>query len=671
MSQSSAIASAVSGDKRAGVLVPYPLETTYTYAVPEGVELVPGDYVTVPLGRRETWGVVWDDGGGDVEASRLKPVIEKCDVPPMTPVMRKFIDWIAGYTLSDRGSVLKMCLSVPKALSPPKKPKDFPGKDFDIEHGRKTLSPEQQKAAEALTGLVRAHEFSPVLLDGVTGAGKTEVYFEAIAETLKAGRQVLVLLPEISLSQQFLENFKRRFGGLPAIWHSEVAEGAKRLTWRGVALGETKVVVGARSALFLPFADLGLIVVDEEHDQSYKQEEGVIYNARDMAIVRAKLTSIPVALVSATPSLETLVNVRDGKYRHLELPSRYGGAEMPLVRIVDLKTSKPERQRFLSPELRQALKETHEAEEQSLLFLNRRGYAPLTLCRSCGHRFQCPSCTAWLVEHRKIGRLICHHCGHSAKVPPECPACNAKDSLAACGPGVERIEEEVAELLPGCRTLLLASDVTDSVPALREAIGKIERREVDVIIGTQIIAKGHHFPDLTCVGVVDADLGLAGGDLRASEKTFQLLHQVSGRAGRGMKPGRVFVQTFMPEHRVIEALRQGSRDDFMAIEAEERMDAGMPPFGRLAALVVQGPDEGKLESLCRELARTAPRVDGLRVLGPAPAPLAILRGRHRRRFLIKGGKGVALQPLIQSWIARFKLPHDMQIKVDIDPQSFY
>ena len=658
---------------RVGVLVPYPLETVYTYAVPDGLSLAAGDYVTVPLGRRDTWGVVWENNTVDaaVDETRLKAVVERLDVPPMPGVMRQFVDWVARYTLSDRGSVLKMCLSVPKALAPPKKVKDFPGRDFFPDQGKVTLSDLQQRAADALTAAVQSKKFSVSLLDGVTGAGKTEVYFEAIAKAVVQGRQVLVLLPEISLSQQFLENFNRRFGGMPAVWHSEVSEGVKRLTWRGVALGETKVVVGARSALFLPFDNLGLIIVDEEHDQSYKQEEGVIYHARDMAIVRAKLADIPVVLVSATPSLETLINARDGKYAHLELPSRYGGAQMPSISIVDLKSSRPQRQRFLSQALRQALLETFESSEQSLLFLNRRGYAPLTLCRSCGHRFQCPSCTAWLVEHKRHAKLMCHHCGYAVKVPPECPACHEKDSLAACGPGIERIEEEIREVLPEARTLMLASDVTNSVPALRDAIGRIERREIDVIIGTQIIAKGHHFPSLTCVGIVDADLGLAGGDLRASEKTFQLLHQVSGRAGRGLSPGRVFIQTYMPEHRVIEALREGRRDAFMAIEAQEREEAAMPPFGRLAALIVKGPDEGKLDALCRELARTAPRGDGVRVLGPAPAPMAILRGHHRKRFLIKAGRGVALQPLIEAWLARFTLPHDMQIKVDIDPQSFY
>jgi primosomal protein N' (replication factor Y) len=650
----------------------------------------------------------------------------------MPQVHRQFLEWVARYTMSDLGAVLKMSLSAPEALQPPKTASAYtlagkapdklpasrkkivellkdgvprravdiareagcsaalvrsmaaegllearaasapaPCREINLDDSPLTFSKIQQEAAEALRKLAADGKFSTVLLDGVTGSGKTEVYFEAVAEAVRQGKQVLILLPEISLSAQFLERFERRFGTAPALWHSEVPAAQRRITWTGVAEGKTKVVVGARSALFLPYADLGLIVVDEEHDASYKQEEGVLYNARDMAIVRARLGGFAVALVSATPSLETMVNVQQGKYHYLQLPSRHAGAKLPDIHVINLKLAAPSRGKFISPPLEKALQETFAAGEQSILFLNRRGYAPLTLCRTCGYRFQCPSCSAWLVEHKRFSRMQCHHCGFMQNVPRVCPSCNDEDSFAACGPGVERIQEEVQGLLPEARTFILASDVITSPNMIRGAVRDIEERKHDVIIGTQIIAKGHHFPALTLVGVVDADLGLAGGDLRAGERTFQLLHQVAGRAGRGELPGRVLLQTYMPEQGVIRALAKNDRDDFLAVEAREREKAGMPPFGRLAAIILSGPDDIKLDQFCRTLAQKAPRYDDIRVLGPAPAPMAFLRGRHRRRFLVKAGKTISLQKYLAEWLSPVKVPSALQLKVDIDPQSFF
>lgn len=719
---------------RAQVLVPYPLSRAYDYLVPQNMTVSAGDYVRVPLGKRDTIGVVWTTDAADdkVDPAKLKSVLQKFTFDPMPQVHRQFVEWVARYTMSDVGSVLKMSLSAPEALQPPKSvpvftltdniPAKLPAsrqkiidllKDgvprravdiareagcsaavvrsmaavgqletlagtprapcsmVDVTENRLSFSDHQKTAADALQKLAAANQYAAVLLDGVTGSGKTEVYFEAIAEALRNGKQALILLPEISLSAQFLERFERRFGVLPALWHSEVPTAQRRVTWTGVAEGKTKVVVGARSALFLPFADLGLIVVDEEHDASYKQEEGVLYNARDMAIVRARLGSFPVVLVSATPSLETMVNVQQNKYTYLNLPSRHAGARMPDINVINLKVTPPERQKFIAPPLQKALQEVFAAKEQSLLFLNRRGYAPLTLCRTCGHRFQCPSCAAWLVEHKRHSRLQCHHCGFAQQVPRNCPSCQAEDSFAACGPGVERIQEEVQLLIPDARTFILASDVITSPGMISAAVHDIEDHKYDIIIGTQIIAKGHHFPSLTLVGVIDADLGLAGGDLRAGERTFQLLHQVSGRAGRAEKPGRVFIQTYMPEQTVIKALAKNDRDEFLAVEAREREKALMPPYGRLAALILSDPDENKLDMFCRSLAQKAPRYDDIRVLGPAPAPMGFLRGKHRRRFLIKAGKNLPIQKYLAEWLGNVKTPSSLQLKVDIDPQSFF
>ena len=512
------------------------------------------------------------------------------------------------------------------------------------------------------------------MLDGVTGAGKTEVYFEAVAANIASGRQSLVLLPEIALSSQLLERFARRFGAMPALWHSDVGPAARRMTWRGVAEGKTKVVVGARSALFLPYPDLGLIVVDEEHEAAFKQEEGVIYHARDMAVARAHLGGFPIILVSATPSLESVVNAEVGRYERLYLPARHAGAALPKISLIDMRREKPPARKFLSPVMNQAIEETLAAGEQVLLFLNRRGYAPLTLCRTCGHRMQCPNCTAWLVEHRFQGLLRCHHCDHAEPIPSNCPQCDNAGSFAPCGPGVERISDEVAELFPDARVSLLASDMFQGFGgrglALQEAIRQVRDHEVDIVIGTQIIAKGHHFPMLTLVGVVDADLGLTGGDLRASERTYQLLHQVAGRAGRAERPGRVLLQTYLPEHRVMQALADDQRDAFLAVEAEERKAAAMPPFARLAALIVSGQDTAGVGGVARALARAAPRTDGIVVLGPAPAPLAMLRGLHRERLLLKARRDVPVQPLILEWLARVEIPANIRVQVDIDPYSF-
>src|SRR5262252_5173871 len=532
------------------------------------------------------------------------------------------------------------------------------------------LSLDQASAARRLVDKVGAAEFAVSVLDGVTGSGKTETYFAAIAAALAAGRQVLVLLPEIALGAQWLERFRDRFGALPAQWHSDIGQAERRDTWRAVAAGRTRVVVGARSALFLPFPELGLIIVDEEHDPSYKQEDGVCYQARDMAVLRASLADVPIILVSATPSLETVVNVARDRYQRVALPRRHAAAELPTVQLVDMRRERIESGRFLAPPLVAELAATFAAGEQALLFLNRRGYAPLTLCRACGHRFQCPSCTAWLVEHRFTGRLLCHHCGHAEALPPCCPECLTAGALVPCGPGVERLLEEVTERFPRVRAALMVSDLLPGPRAAAELARAMTEQRYDVLIGTQIVAKGHHFPMLTLVGVVDADLGLTGGDLRAAERTYQLLHQVGGRAGRAERKGRVLIQTWMPDQPVMKALALGDRDRFLEAEAAARRHAGLPPFGRLAALIVSAGDGESVDFAARALARAAPQLPGVTVLGPAPAPLAVLRGRHRRRFLVKAGREVNLQAVLRGWLARVRIGGSVRLQVDIDPYSF-
>ncbi len=714
------------------VLLPYPFAGPFDYRVPPGMQPKPGDVVLVPLNNREEVGVVWDaPAGAAVPSHKLKAVIGILDTPPMGESLRRFIDWIAAYTLSPPGEVMQMALRVISGggmrpvvqyrradplpvvrLTPPRQrvldvlarqeprlaadllresdassavlrgmieaglvvaetaaagaPFQWP----DPDHPGPGLSGQQLEVAAGLRKVVADRAFSVTLLDGVTGSGKTEVYLEAVAACLREGRQALVMLPEIALSSQWIERFQRRFGVAPAVWHSDLASRLRKITWQAVAEGKAPVVVGARSALFLPFPDLGLVIVDEEHESAFKQQDGVVYNARDMAVVRARFAGAPAVLVSATPSLETVVNVEAGRYQHLRLARRHGGASMPRIDLIDLRENPPDRGRFLAPPLIQAVRETLARGEQAMLFLNRRGYAPLTLCRSCGHRMQCPHCTAWLVEHRTRSQLLCHHCGHTVPIPPECPQCKAADSLTPVGPGIERITEEAALVFPDARRLIMASDTIAGPHAAAAAAHSIEERSVDLIIGTQLVAKGWHFPHLTFVGVVDADLGLAGGELRASERTVQLLHQVAGRAGRAEAAGRVMLQTFIPDHPVMQALLQGDLDAFMESEADSRRDGEWPPFGRLAALIVSADTAILADTVARDLGWAAPHGDGVVVLGPAPAPMALLRGRHRRRLLLKVRRDVAIQPILRSWLAAVKVPRGGRVDVDVDPISF-
>ncbi|WP_306120587.1 MULTISPECIES: primosomal protein N' [unclassified Roseitalea] len=718
------------------VLVPTPAATPYTYVLAEGQAAPPGTIVQVPLGPRQVPGLVWeaDEDAEPVDPKKLRCVTQVFDCPPVGADMRRFIAWVARYTLTAPGMVARMVLRVPAAFEPERpvpglrltdarpdrltdarrrvlalaaengplawtksglahaagvtpsvidglvKAGSFEAVDLppqpvvaapEADFAEPRLDGAQRAAAETLGARVRKDAFSVTLLEGVTGAGKTEVYFEAIAAALAKGRQVLVLLPEIALTQSFMERFAARFGAPPAPWHSDLAPKSRERVWRQVAEGQVKVVAGARSALFLPFADPGLVVVDEEHDAAYKQEDRVFYNARDMAVVRAKLGGFPAVLVSATPSVESRHNAQTGRYHHLHLPRRFADAALPDVGLVDMRKSAPERGGFLSPVLLEAMAETLERGEQSLLFLNRRGYAPLTLCRACGHRFACQNCSAWLVEHRFRGQLQCHHCGHHEPVPAACPECGTFDHLVACGPGIERIAEETLKHFEKARVIVLSSDMVGGVKRLRLEMEAIARGEADIIIGTQLVAKGHNFPLLTLVGVVDADLGLANGDPRAAERTFQLLSQVTGRAGRTGRRSHGLIQTYQPDHPVLKACASGDSDAFYAAQLAERRQGQLPPFGRLAALIVSANDRAEAERHARALRAAAPAAGDIAVLGPAEAPLAMVRGRHRFRLLVHGTERADMQAYLHAMIGATPNPRgSVRVAVDVDPQSF-
>jgi len=716
------------------VLVPVALDQAYSYRVPEGAELAPGDIVAVSMGARDCLGVVWANNLAPNPRlhNRLKDVDSKLDYPPLKPELRQFVDWVAQYTLASRGMVLRMALRmgdlgparqrvgvrlagpqpvrmtaararVLRALAdgfthvkgdaareagvspgvidglidegtlesvvlPPEPLMRAPDPDFR----KPDFSLGQLAAADALRLTVNQGGYTVTLLDGVTGSGKTEVYFEAVAENIRRGHQTLILMPEIALTAGFLDRFAARFGVRPAEWHSQLPPRRRARTWEAVAQNEVQVVVGARSALFLPYADLGLIVVDEEHDPAYKQEDGAHYHARDMAVVRGSIAKFPVVLASATPSVESEVNARRGRYRRLHLPERFGGAHLPQIEAIDMRTEGPPRGRFISPKLAEAVQHVLERREQALLFLNRRGYAPLTLCRACGFRLQCPNCDAWLVDHRFKRRLVCHHCGFSTPPPAECPKCHATESFAPVGPGVERLEQEAAELFAGARILVLSSDLVESIERLRAELDDVAQGRFDIVIGTQLVAKGHHFPKLNLVGIVDADLGLGNGDPRAAERTFQLLHQVVGRAGREEGRGQGFMQTHQPDHPVMKALIMGDREAFYKNEIELRERTGYPPFGRLASLIVSANERHAAEGYGRALASLAPKDENVRVLGPAEAPIAVVRGRHRFRLLVKSPRVFDLSSYMRDWLSGAPKPKgNLQLEVDIDPMSFY
>ncbi|MEJ0063839.1 MAG: primosomal protein N' [Alphaproteobacteria bacterium] len=651
------------------VLLPVPLPGSFDYFGDPGV-IAPNGLVEVPFGKRQLTGLVLAEKTGTTLAhDKIKSIIEPAPLPALDKSFTQFLLWSAHYNMTPPGMMLKMALMGTKL---PKLPKNAPETAPPVAHHHTPqLTSQQQDAAAILRTSFAEKQPQPVLLDGVTGSGKTEVYCEAIAACLGAGKQALVLMPEIALTTAMLERFAARFGAQPTVWHSDLKDRQRRINWWAIAKGGAKLIVGARSALFLPYASLGLIVVDEEHEAAYKQEEGVIYHARDMAVARAHHAKIPVILASATPSLESHVNAESGRYRRVVLPDRFGGATMPAIRLIDMRTENLPKTKWLSAPLLDALHQTLAAGEQAMLFLNRRGYAPLTLCRTCGHRLQCPQCSAWFVTHMRTSKLQCHHCGYTTPQPPACPACQTKDHFASCGPGVERIAEEVKTLLPHARSAIMSSDILDSPQAIAGILDQVHGRKLDILIGTQIMAKGYHFPEMTLVGVVDADLGLSGGDPRAAERCYQLLQQVSGRSGRAAKAGRVFLQTYQPQHPVMQALASGRRAEFIAAELNERQTYALPPFRRLAAIILSGANAAEVDQTAAFIVRSAPQDEKLRLLGPAPAPLAMLRGKHRRRLLLIAAKELNLQALLHGWLGAIKIPSAVKLQIDIDPYSFY
>ena len=718
--------------KVASVLIPLPVPEAFDYEVPEALTLARGDQVAVPLGSRLMRGVVSEVFETTGSNRRLKAVDSRLDDPALPAGVMDFVEWAGRWTLSPPGEMAATALKGLRAPRPrPERrvrrvgerspsrttpartgvlealgERSMAGADLaraagvssgvvkglidegvleiieiaaeaafdrpDPDHAPAALNGDQAASATALAEGVTGGGFRPFLLDGVTGSGKTEAYLEAIARVLRAdpAAQILILLPEIALTQALIERITARFGAAPAEWHSGVAPPRRRQVWEAVVAERCNIVVGARSALFLPFVNLRLIVVDEEHDGSFKQEEGLVYHGRDLAVARARIEGAAVVLASATPSLETLWNAQSGRYDWLKLGARHGTAVLPDIGLLDLRQNTPDPQTWLSQPLRLAIGETLLRGEQTLLFLNRRGYAPVVLCRACGHRLTAPDTDSWLVEHRYTGRLVCHLTGFSMARPKLCPSCGAEDSLVSVGPGVERVEEEVRQLFPEARTAVFSSDTAPDAKSARALIQRMTDGEIDILVATQAAAKGHNFPRLTLVGVVDADLGLRGGDLRAAERTYQLLAQATGRAGRADRPGRAILQTWTPEHPVLMALAAGDRDAFVEAEMAEREAASLPPYGRLAAIILSSENAAAVEKTANDLAQAIPNAERLEVYGPADAPLALVRGRRRKRLLVRADRDVNLQAFLRAWLQRVKVPGSVRLTVDVDPYSF-
>lgn len=716
----------------ASLLFPRPFNALYSYIVPASIpELTCGDFVLAPLGRGQEIGIVWEMTQEKPQFPHLKSLSTKFDLPPLCPALRHLIDWGAFYYFFPKGLVLKLALPIKEAITyapkdvfykinpdiiPDKLTKDrkilldyiqenpggtlstileatniskavFKGvfeknwlqatekntvflKDFSYSYLKPELSPLQEKAAHNLNQQVTDQKYQVTLLDGVTGSGKTEVYFEGIAKALEIGKQSLVLMPEIALTSQWLTRFKKRFGDDPILWHSGLTPKTRRENWRSCLEGKAKIVVGARSALFLPLSRLGFIIIDEEHEPSYKQEEGVKYHARDMAIMRAKFENCPIVLASATPSLETLHNVHIGRYHHLILPNRFGGASFPDVKIIDLRQAILPKGNWLSEPLLAELKKTLENKEQSLLYLNRRGYAPLTLCHKCGYRVKCRQCSTWLVEHRKKNTLICHYCGYQENIPHLCPECQNVDSFISCGPGVERISEEVHKHFPDARIAIMSSDHISKWSDIQNLVNALEKGDIDILIGTQMATKGYHFPHLTLVGIIDGDNGLAGGDPRIAERTYQLLHQVGGRAGRAHLKGKVLIQTYVPDQPLLQALIHEDRNAFVDAELESRENWGLPPFGRMVTFLFAGRNQNEVIEAAQEFAQKAPNVEGIEILGPVEAPLQFIKGRYRLRILLKIKQGISAQKYLNLAMDQFHLKNSITIDIDVDPFSF-
>ena len=646
------------------ILLPNIFNYPFTYE--SNLDLKIGEYVSVPFGKNKLTGVVWDKlEENEQKKFKLKKVFKKLKVKPLKKTTINFLNWFSEYNIIPKGMALKLMLLSNNAIEDNIK-NNFQVFESNIKNNSIKLSEDQKKSLKEM--VILNNKFRVHVLQGTTGSGKTFVYFEALKSIIKKGFQGLILLPEIGLTGQFEQKFVEYFGFNPAVWHSGISKKKKEIIWNGISNGKIQVIIGARSSLFLPFKKLGIIIVDEEHDQSFKQDEGITYNARDMAIARASFENIPINLITAVPSVETYENIKKGKYGLSRLNQRYQNASLPNYEIINLNNSKLEKQSWLSNEIIKKVNSHLEKKDQVLFFLNRRGFSPHVLCNKCYTSFSCPNCSINLVYHKNKGNLLCHYCGYKSHLKRDCSK-EGNCEFIFSGPGVERISDEVKRKFPDKKIEIFSSDTMNKKDSM-DKLDKIIKNETDILVGTQLISKGFHFPSLNCIVVVDIDLSSQGHDLRGAEKNLQLYHQLSGRAGRTGKPATVYFQTYNHDTKVIDDITNKNPDIFLERELEIRKKNKLPPFQRFISLILTGENEHKLETEAlgfKNFIET--KIEG-KVLGPVNAPIFRLKRKFRVRLLIRGIKSMKVQNSIAKIIPNYKFAAGIKLSVDVDPINF-
>jgi len=645
------------------IIVARPFDQVFTYkADDQSLEL--GQIVIVPFGKNVEVGMVWEVGVKKPEYT-IKKIDTIIDGIKLNEKNIKFLKWVSNYTLAPLGSVFKLLIIN----------KDIVG--YQRENAKlikpifksTKLNEEQDKIKEDIINIQKISD-KPIVLEGVTGSGKTEVYFDLIELEIKQSKQILIMVPEISLTPQLEKRFKERFGIDIDVWHSKITPKKRKEIWHKCYYGDPVVIIGARSSLFLPFNNLGLIVIDEEHDSSYKQEDTIRYQARDLAVVKSSLEKNKLLLTSATPSLETINNINKKKYHHFFLSKQHSGLPLPEITLVDLSKNKLEKNQWISSLLKMEIEHCLKNQEQALIFLNRRGYSPLSLCIECGYRHQCQQCSSWLVMHQQKKRLLCHQCGRIKEMSFDCPKCLEKESIKFIGPGVERIAEELTQTFSDKVIGIMSSDIINSPKKIKDLIRKFSNKEIDIVVATQIMAKGYDFPNLSLVGVIDADAGLFGSDMRAIEKTYNMLQQVSGRAGRSKKSGKVIIQTYYPEQPIIQSLQKRNRSSFINQALMEREEFKIPPFGFMTSIIISGSSKANVQKISQKLVYYKKQSRGIDVLGPVEAPINLLKGQFRYRILLKGKSRRNLNIFTKKMIISCKIPSSVRVVIDVDPYTF-
>jgi len=651
---------------KVAVLFPKIFDYPFTYENQTSQKLNPGDFVKAPFGSAEVTGVIWPYEQKTNKKFKIKKIFKKIKVKSLNKSMIEFISWFSKYNLVPLGMSLKMCL-LNKDVVEKSFDKDFCKFEKKKKISKFSLNLEQKKSLTFIRSL--GNNYSVTVLEGVTGSGKTLVYFERIRDLIDAGFQALILLPEIALTNQFSKRFKEFFGAEPAVWHSGTTKKNKKIIWKGVTEGEIKIVIGARSSLFLPFNKLGIIIVDEEHDASYKQDEGVSYNARDMAITRASIEKIPINLVTSIPSIETYNNIMNKKYNLTKLEKRYKEATLPNIEIINLHSENLNKGSWIAKKTISKVNKYLDKGDQVLFFLNRRGYAPFVICKKCGYKFQCINCSVNLNYHKKLNKLLCHYCGYKSSLHRLCKD-KKKCDLLFCGPGIERVFEELKKIYPNKKIEVFSSDTIGKNKKTLELLENVEKKKIDIMIGTQLLSKGFHFPKLNCIVVVDGDFSSHGYDLRSAEKNIQLYHQLAGRAGREAISSSIYFQTYTPEDEILLNISKNNTRAFLKKELLLRKNKKLPPFSRLISLIISGRNENLIMKFAINIKSKLPKINEVNVLGPVLAPITKINKNYRCRILIRSPKKLFIQKYLSQSLNKIKIIPGIKLEVDVDPINF-